>query len=165
MLDNILRITDEGEQLNQGLRSALGQRSIPEQHQIRSFARSLCHNCDSLYVTAPSLVNKESDARDRQNHEELSSDLRIQDDVALKSTNEHSSAVEPQPPIEPANTTENENGDIVLEGRDVVPGGDTEPCAGNGVVKQYTFQRTDGKDLQPIPIEDVPCGQFARCDA
>jgi hypothetical protein len=155
ILDSILRITDEGEQLNQGLRSALGQRSVPEQHQIRSFARSLCHNCDNLYMTDPSLVNKESDVRDRQTHEELSSDLRVQDDVALKPASEHSSAVEPQPPIEPANTIENEDGDIALEGRDEVPGGDTRRCADNGDVKQSTFQRTDRQHPQPIHIRNV----------
>ena len=52
ILDSILRVTDEGEQLDQGLRSTLGQRSVPEQHRTRSFARSLCHNCDHLYRLA-----------------------------------------------------------------------------------------------------------------
>jgi hypothetical protein len=79
--------------------SALDQRSVPEQHQIRSFARSLCHNCDNLYKRCWSLVNKESDVRHRQNHEELDGDLRVQDDVALKSASENSSV---DPPIKPA---------------------------------------------------------------
>jgi hypothetical protein len=165
ILDSILRIIDEGEQLNQGLRSALGQRSVPEQHQIRSFARSLCHSCDNLYTTALSLVNKESDVRHRQNHEELAGDIGVQDDVALKSAREHSSAVESQPPIEQANIAENEDGDIALEGRDKVPSDDTQPCADNGDVKQSTFQRTDGSDPQPIHVKDVNVRSGPTSDA
>ena len=100
-------------------------------------------------------MNKESDVRNRQNHEELDGDPRVQDHVALKSASEHSSAIEPRPPIEPANTTKNGDGVITLEGRDKVPSGDTRPCTDNGDVKQSTFQSTDGRDPQPIHIEDV----------
>jgi hypothetical protein len=156
ILDGILRITDEGEQLNQGLRSALGQRSILERHRIRSFAHSLCRNCGVLYETGPSLLNQENDARHSQNHTELNDgDIGVQDDVGLKSVSEHSYAVEPQPPIGLANTTENEDGDIALKGRDEVPGSDTQPCADTDDIKQPTLQRTDGRDPQPIHIEDV----------
>jgi hypothetical protein len=133
----------------------LGRRSVPEQHQIRSFARSLSQNCDNLYNTAPSLLNKESDVRHKQNHEELSGDLKVQDDVALKSASDYSPAIKPQPIIEPENATKKEYGDITLLGRDEVPGDDTQPCADNGDVKQSTFQRTDRRHLQPIHIENV----------
>lgn len=66
--------------------------------------------------------------------EELdNSDIRVQDDVALISASEHSSAVEP--PIESTNTTENEDNDILIEGRDEVRGSDIKLCADNNDIK------------------------------
>ncbi|KAK7421480.1 hypothetical protein QQX98_002179 [Neonectria punicea] len=142
ILDSILRITDENEQLSQGLRSALNQRSVPEQHRIEFFACSLSRNCDDL-----------------QDHEQFDGgDVRFHDDVALGSAIEPRSAAEPPAAagsIEPAYVAENEEGDITPDGRDEVHGSDTQSCADHDEVKQSTFQRTDGRDPQLIHVEDV----------
>ncbi|KAL6406448.1 hypothetical protein AUP68_09242 [Ilyonectria robusta] len=160
ILDSILRIRDEGERLSQGLRLALSQRSVPEQHRIRSFARSLCRNCDNLCEASPSLVNQEIDVEYRQNHEQLNdSDVGVQDDVAF------GSATEPLTSIQPAHIAENEDGDIALEGSGEVPGSDTQSCADHDNVRQSTFRRTDGKDPQPIHVADVDEGSGPTLDA
>jgi hypothetical protein len=106
-------------------------------------------SCNNPYKRCLSPVNKESDVRHRQNHEELDGYLRVQDDLALKSASENSSAVELYPPIEPANPTENEDGDIVFEGCYKVPGSDIQPYADNGNVKQSTFQHANNK-IRPL---------------
>ncbi|KAJ4200067.1 hypothetical protein NW759_015962 [Fusarium solani] len=71
LLGDILQIRDEGEQLGHGLRSALDQRSVPEQHRIRSFAHNLCRQCDSLYGASLTPVIQETGIENRQNHEQL----------------------------------------------------------------------------------------------
>lgn len=159
ILDSILRIRDEGERFSQGLRLALSQRSVPEQHRIRSFARSLCRNCDNLCEAAPSPVNQEIDVEYRQNHEQLNdSDVGVQDDVAL------GSATEPLTSIQPAHIAENEDSNIAFEGSGV-PGSDTQSCADHDDVRQSTFQRTDGRDPQPIHVADVDEGSGPISDA
>jgi hypothetical protein len=100
-------------------------------------------------------VNKDSDIRDRQNYKQLSSDLRVQDDVTLRSSSEHTFAAELHPPIEPANLAENEDSDITLEQCDEVAGSDIQSCADNSDVKQSISQRTDDKNPQLIDIEEV----------
>lgn len=156
ILDNILRVTDEGEQLSQRLSSALSKRSIPEQHRIRFFAYSLYRNCNNLSEAGPSLVNQEIDVGCRQNHEQLDDgDVIFQDGAALGSAIEPESAVKPPASIKPVHIAENEEGDIALKGRVEIPGSDTQPCADNDDIKQSTLQRIDGRDPQPIHVEDV----------
>ncbi|KAH7131174.1 hypothetical protein EDB81DRAFT_888461 [Dactylonectria macrodidyma] len=157
ILDSILRINNEGEQLSQGLRLALSVRSVPEQHRLRIFARSLSRNCDNLCEAGPSQANQEVDVGCRPNHERLDDgDARFQDDVALGCVIEAGSAAEPPAaPIKPAHIAENEEGDIALKERDEVPGSDPQQFADHDGVKQFTFQSADGRDPQPIHVEDV----------
>ncbi|KAK7407901.1 hypothetical protein QQX98_009912 [Neonectria punicea] len=104
ILDNILRITDEGEPLSEGLRSALSLRSSQEQHRIRSFARSLCRNCDDLYEVAPNPVHQEFDVGCRRSREELEDgDVGVQGDGG------------PGSAVEPGYIAEDESGGIALE--------------------------------------------------
>lgn len=84
-------------------------------------------------------MNKESDVKNRQDHEELNSDPRVQDHVTLKSASKYSSAIKPWPPNKPANTTKNRDSVITLEGRHKVPSSDTQLCTDNSDVKQSTF--------------------------
>ncbi|KAH7146980.1 hypothetical protein B0J13DRAFT_606988 [Dactylonectria estremocensis] len=133
ILDSMLRITDEGEQLSEGSRSALRLRCTQEQHRIRSFARSLCRNCDDLYEAAPNPVHQEFDVGCRQSQQELEDgDVGVQGDVGPGST------VEPEPVVKSGYIVEDESGGIALEA-----------CG------ESTFQRTGGRDPRPIHVEDV----------
>ncbi|KAH7268748.1 hypothetical protein B0J15DRAFT_487001 [Fusarium solani] len=134
VLDAILHVGDEWEQLDQGLRSALSQRSAREQHRIRSFARSLCHHFDSLCGNALSPVIQDG------------SDVRVQGDVAFEP------ATRPPNSIQPAHISENENNSIVLNRRNRASSSDTKPRTAH---KQSAFQPTGGRNSLPIHVEKV----------
>ncbi|KAK7422440.1 hypothetical protein QQZ08_009522 [Neonectria magnoliae] len=61
ILNNILHVQNEVKQLSEDFRLGLSQRSIPERHQIRSFARLLCCVCDDLGDATPDRTNQGND--------------------------------------------------------------------------------------------------------
>ncbi|RSL46230.1 hypothetical protein CEP51_015970, partial [Fusarium floridanum] len=143
VLDAILKVGDEGEQLNQGLRSALSQRSVREQHRIRSFARNFCHHFDSLCGNAPSPTIQEVDVEYRQSHGQPGgSDVRVRGCVAF------GCATRPPSSIQPSHITEHEDNSIMLNRRKRLLSIDTKPCA-------VHKQPTDGRSSLPIHIEKV----------
>ncbi|KAJ4308467.1 hypothetical protein N0V84_012083 [Fusarium piperis] len=140
ILDRILWITDDGEPLSEGLRSALVLWSSQEQHRIRSFARSLHSSRDDLYEAAPNPVHQEFDVGCRRSQEELEDgDVGVQGDVGLGFA------------VEPGYITKDESGGIALEACGEAHGSETRSCEGNDELKQSTFQRTGGRDPRQVP--------------